>query len=97
MRKVVFMELLSNNPDRDGKITSSRDLPVTEIPRRIREQEAEIEAIFRHLVRLGRRPALHHSQYRTDGRREQEIASWILIAVLGFVSVVGLYLLSAQD
>jgi hypothetical protein len=91
------MESLGNDRNPNRNPCSPKGPLLTEIPKSIMEQEGEIEAIFRHLLRFGRRRPLHDSEYRTDDNREQEIASWILVAALGFVSVVGLYLLSAQD
>jgi hypothetical protein len=74
-------------------MSSSRRLPVIEIPRDICEQELEIESMFRSLVRfgdsggLGRRP-----QGWNDAALKQEATAWMLIVVLGSICVIGLYL-----
>jgi hypothetical protein len=67
-------------------MSSSRRSPVTEIPRDIREQEGEIESMFRNLVRSGDCAGLHRSEDWPDDTR-------ILMAVLAFISIIGFYLL----
>ena len=43
---------------------------VTEIPREIREQEREIESIFRSLIRLGHIESFRQSQHCATETRE---------------------------
>jgi hypothetical protein len=74
-------------------MSSSRRSPVTEIPRDIREQEGEIESMFRNLVRSGDCAGLHRSEDWPDDTRKQEVTAWILMAVLAFISIIGFYLL----
>ena len=59
----------------------------------IRKQEGEIEAIFRKLVRLTPGSRLHDSHDRANESRQQETTVWILIALLGLLSIVALYIL----
>ena len=65
----------------------------TEIPRIIREQENEIESIFRNLVRIHDRTRLLRALGQPDGTRQQEVSIWIGIAVLGFLIIVNWYVL----
>jgi hypothetical protein len=74
-------------------MSSSRRSPVTEIPRDIREQEGEIESMFRNLARSGDCAGLHRSEDWPDDTRKQEVTAWILMAVLAFISIIGFYLL----
>lgn len=69
----------SNNPrSRHREISLSRCLSFTEISPEICKEEGEIELMFRNSV---------------HDTREQEIAVWILIAVIGFISIIAFYLL----
>ena len=72
---------------------SSRCWRVTEIPRAVRAQEGEIESMFRNLLRSCHNVGLHYAQVLPDDTREQELATWIFIAVLGIVSIIGFCLL----
>jgi hypothetical protein len=68
-------------------------LPVAEIPRAIREQEAEIESIFWSLMRFGNSAGINPSQCWPDDNAKREGPAWILIAVLGMMNTIGFYLL----
>lgn len=78
---------------RDWEMNSSRRSSMTEIPRDLLEQEAEIEQIFRNLLRRGNSAGFLRLQYQpTDGRTE-EVGTWIMIAALGVISIIAFYLL----
>ena len=66
---------------------------VTEIPREIREQEREIESILRSLILSGQIDSVQRSQHCATKTREQKVAAWISIAVLGLTGIVGFCLL----
>jgi hypothetical protein len=75
-------------------------LSVIEIPREIREQEREIESIFRSLIRFREvavtepRPrGSGFSTERTTEVQEQEVAAWVFITVLGLTGIIGFGLL----
>ena len=74
-------------------MSSSRRSPITEIPRGIREQEQEIESIFRNLIRCGDCVKLHRSDDRPGDKQKKPAGAWILVAVLGFISIAGFCLL----
>jgi hypothetical protein len=74
-------------------MSSPRRSPVTQIPRDICKQEGEIEAMVRNLVRSSDSAWLQRSHDRPDGTRKQKVAAWILVAVYGFISIIGFYLL----
>ena len=72
----------------------------TEIPSEVRKQEQEIELIFRSLIRFRegaatepRRPESGLSTERSTEVREQKVAAWLLIAVLGLTGIIGFSLL----
>jgi hypothetical protein len=73
-------------------MSSSRRLPLTEIPRDICEQELEIESMFRILVRFGDSGSLCRPQGWPNDALKQEATAWILIVVLGSICVIGFYL-----
>jgi hypothetical protein len=77
-------------------MNSSRRLSVTEIPRDLLEQEAEIEQIFRTLLRCGRSAALPRLRCQPNDERKEEVGAWILIAALGIINVIAFYLLWAK-
>jgi hypothetical protein len=77
-------------------MNSSRRLSVTEIPRDLLEQEAEIEQIFRNLLRCGSSAAFLRLQCRPNDERKEEVGAWILIAALGIISIIAFYLLWAK-
>jgi hypothetical protein len=54
----------------------------------IYKQEAEIELMFRNLVRLGDSAGPRHSQDRPDDKPQQEVVAWIAIAVLAVLSII---------
>jgi len=56
---------------------------VAQIPREIYEQEREIEWMFHNLVRFG----------RAHDIRNNGFVIWILVTVLGFLSISALYFL----
>jgi hypothetical protein len=66
---------------------------MTEIPSDIREQEAEIESMFRELVQSGDCAGSHDAQYWPESTPQRELFAWILVVALGFVGTAGLYLL----
>jgi hypothetical protein len=63
------------------------------IPCDIYKQEAEIESMFRKLVRFGDSPGSGHSQDRPDDKLEQEIVAWITVAVHVALSIISVCLL----
>jgi hypothetical protein len=73
-------------------MSSSGRVRITEIPRDICEQELEIDLMFRHLVRFGNSASLRSLQGCSDLALEQEVTVWILIGVLAFICIFGLYL-----
>jgi len=56
---------------------------VVRIPHEICEQEREIEGMYHNLIRFG----------RVDNVRSGEFVIWILVTVLGFLSIGALYFL----
>ena len=64
----------------------------TQIPREIREQESEIESILRNLVRSAERTCSRRVDDHRDHMCQQEVAAWIGISVLAFLSIIGCYL-----
>ena len=68
---------------------------VNEIPRDIREQEAEIESLFRNLIRFSEGSCLHHGKFLPDDNPSQDavVLAWILIAILGAFSVIAFFIL----
>jgi hypothetical protein len=74
-------------------MNSSRRLSVTEIPRDLLEQEAEIEQIFRNLLRCGSSAAFFRLQRQPYGEQKEEVGAWILVAALGIISIIAFYLL----
>jgi hypothetical protein len=77
-------------------MNSSRQSSVTEIPRDLLEQEAEIEQIFRNLLRRGSSAAVLCLQCQPNDERKEEFGAWIVIAALGIISIIALYLLWAK-
>jgi hypothetical protein len=67
---------------------SARHLHPTQISREIRDQEAEIESMFRHLIRDS-----YDWREQSTGTRRQEIGAWISIVLLGLLSVLAVCLL----
>jgi hypothetical protein len=65
----------------------------TEIPRDIRAQEAEIESIFRNLIRLGDSSCLDQTQHLPNHKPTEEALGRILIAMLGLAGVVAFVIL----
>jgi hypothetical protein len=74
-------------------MTSPRRPLLTEIPRDIYRQEIEIELIYRNLVWSSDEATSLESQVWFKDPRRQEATAWVLIVLLGFVCLVGLYLL----
>ncbi|HEX4165572.1 MAG TPA: hypothetical protein VHZ55_08860 [Bryobacteraceae bacterium] len=73
------MKPFRTNPrSRDKETGSSECSAFTEISHEICEQEGEIKSMFRNLV---------------HDTRKQEVGVWILIAVIGFMSIIAFYLL----
>ena len=66
------------------------------IPRAVVEQEAEIESIFRDLIRFSDSAFLQHCRHRADRAQEQQIGAWILIVALVLISIIGFYLLGRE-
>jgi hypothetical protein len=66
---------------------------MTEIPRDLLEQEAEIEQIFRNLLRRGNSAGFLRLQYQPADGRTEEVGTWIMIAALGVISIIAFYLL----
>jgi hypothetical protein len=77
-------------------MNSSRRSSVTEIPRALLEQEAEIERIFRNLLRCGSGATFLPLQCPPNDERKEEVGAWILIAALGIISMIAFYLLWAK-
>lgn len=77
------------------QMRKSRRSSVNEIPRDIREQEAEIESIFRNLIRFSEGSCLHHRQFLPNDKLSQNVLAleWILIAMLGAFSVIAFVIL----
>ncbi|HEY4048692.1 MAG TPA: hypothetical protein VGM27_17645 [Acidobacteriaceae bacterium] len=74
-------------------MNSSKRSPILDIPREVREQEGEIEAIFRDLMRFDDGTASSYLQDRPDDKSKQEVAAWIVVAVLGVANAISFYLL----
>lgn len=66
---------------------------VTEIPREIRGQEAEIESLFWNLIRHGNGSGLHRRRRAPNHRGIQEALGGTLIAMLGLISVIAFFIL----
>jgi hypothetical protein len=64
-------------------MSQSRRPSVNEIPRDIREQEAEIESIFRNLIQLGDGSCLDQTQHLPNHKPTEEALGRTLIAMLG--------------
>ena len=77
-------------------MNSSRQSSVTEIPRDLLVQEAEIEQIFRNLLRCGRSAAFLRLQGQPNDERKEQFGAWIVIAALGIISIIAFYLLWAK-
>jgi hypothetical protein len=93
-KKIAYMTPRSNRlPLTDREMNLLVPLPTTDIPREIREQEREIEAILRGLLRFSDIDGALRSEDRATDTREQEVAVWLLIAVLGFISSIGFCLM----
>jgi hypothetical protein len=82
---------------RNSEVSLSRHSPVIPIPAAVVEQEAEIELMFRHLIRFSDSAYLRDSQNRADRAREQHTAAWILIVIFALVSIAGFYLLGENS
>jgi hypothetical protein len=74
-------------------MSSSTRWGLTEIPRAIREQEGEIELIYRTLGRVNGRRILDDSPVLPTDFERQEGAAWIFVAMLGSICIVAFYLL----
>jgi hypothetical protein len=74
-------------------MSPSRRSSILDIPREIRGQEGEIEAMFRDLMRFDDGTASRYLQDRPRDKSKQEVAAWIIAAVLGVASVISFYLL----
>jgi hypothetical protein len=74
-------------------MNSWRRPSITEIPRDLLEQEAEIEQICRNLLRRGNSAAFLRLQYQPNDERNEEFGTWIMIAALGIISIIAFYLL----
>jgi hypothetical protein len=77
-------------------MNSSRRLSITELPRDLLEQEAEIEQIFRNLLSCGSSAAFLRLQCQPNDERKEEVGAWVLIAALGIISIIAFYLLWAK-
>ena len=86
------LALLAPIKTRGYEMSVSSRLPLTEIPRDICKQELEIEAIVRSLVQFGDSGSPRRSQGRSNDALKHEATVWILMAVLGFICVIGFYL-----
>jgi hypothetical protein len=74
-------------------MSSLRRSPSAKIPRDICKQEAEIESMFRNLVRFSNNAGARHSQDRPDDKPQQEVVAWIAVAVLAVLSIISVCLL----
>ena len=75
-------------------MNSAKRSPRTEIPREIRYQEAEIELMFRNLIRFSHPSGgLQYSEHRVVDRSKREIVGWSLITLLALISIMDFYLL----
>ena len=75
-------------------MNSAKRSPRTEIPREIRDQEPEIELMFRNLIRFSRSSdGLQYSEDHAADRAKREIVGWSLITLLALISIMDFYLL----
>jgi hypothetical protein len=76
-------------------MSKSRRSSVNEIPRDIREQEADIESIFRNLIRFSEGSCLNHRQFLPNNKPRQDTLGieWTLIAMLGVFNVIAFFIL----
>ena len=74
-------------------MSSSTRWRLTEIPRGVREQEGEIELMYRHLGRVDGHVNLNPHVILPSDSTRQEGVTWIFVAILGLICVVAFCLL----
>jgi len=74
-------------------MSSSTRWRLTEIPRGVREQEGEIELMYRNLGRVDGHADLNPHEILPSDFMRQEGVTWIFVAMLGLICVVAFYLL----
>jgi hypothetical protein len=76
-----------------SQVSLSRGSQTPAIPCELVKQDAEIESLFRNLIRLRDGGRLDDSQQQTDRTWEPKLAGSILIIAFVLISIIEFYLL----